>query len=382
MKILLDFTSRAAGGGVTFLNNFIPNLAKLRTDHLFYLFTPAPLSYSLPANFTVIPVQARFPYEIWKILWYQITIKNFILKENIDLFYGSTGISPLTLTCPSILTLQNLWPFLSNEAALPIKILKYLRKKYINKSSQLATLIHFASFSAFQEHIRLGLNIDQKKAKIIHFGIGNIFFKIHDSLFLEEYLRTINLHNKEFILFVGNIFRHKNIIDLIKAYSIMKDKIKGSIPYLVIAGRLMEDDYMNELNLLVEKLLIKDYVIFLGEINYDNLPLIYRSAKLFVFPSVLETFGFPMIEAMACQVPLIASDIPIAHELCGEASLYFPPNDPEKLASLMLNVMQDNDLRKSLVEKGVNIAKTFTWEDTALKMLTLFSEAYSKKHAE
>jgi glycosyltransferase involved in cell wall biosynthesis len=375
MKILLDFTSRAAGGGVTFLNNFIPHLAHIESNNIYYLFLPTPLSYNLPSNFKIKVVQLRSPYELWKIHWYQFVVKQFIQHEKIDLFYGSTGISPLKLTCPSVLTLQNLWPFLSNEASLQSKALKYLRKKFINKSAKSAALIHFASLSALQEHVRLGLSIDRQKARVVHFGIGNKFFKENEVL--SNDLKIILRQNKNYILFVGNIFRHKNIITLIKAYNIIKNKFKGDTPDLLIAGKIMEADYMNEINLWIEQYSIHENVIFLGDVNYDYLPSIYRSAQFFVFPSVLETFGFPMIEAMACKVPLICSNIPIAHELCRDASLYFNPHDERELAALMLKVIEDGFLQKSLVEKGRRIADTFTWNDMARKMVALFSEAYA-----
>ena len=92
MKILLDFTSRATGGGVTFLNSFIFNLAKIKADNIYYLFIPSPLQFDLPSNFNIILVRPYPLYELWKFIWHQLLINNFIKKEKIDLFYGSRGL--------------------------------------------------------------------------------------------------------------------------------------------------------------------------------------------------------------------------------------------------------------------------------------------------
>ena len=377
-KIVLDFTSRAMGGGLTFLNNFIINLARIKTDNFYYLFTSSPFKFDLPSNFRIIRVNPLATYEFWKFFWHQFAIKNFIEKEKINLFYGSTGISPFNIKCSIVLTLQNLWPFYLSGSSLLSKLEKRSRKLYINKCTNIATFIHFASFASYQEHLSFGLKITNDKARIIPFGISNIFFDKIDSVNSSNYLETLNLKNKKYILFVGNIYRHKNISSLIKAFAIFSREINNEY-YLVIAGKIMENNYYRKLLTLINFLSIQNKVIFLGDINYDQLPEIYHAAKLFVFPSALETFGFPMIEAMACRVPQIAADTPIAREICGDASIYFPLYDHERLASLMLNLIADDDLKESLISKGVKRATHFTWEEMARNMLKLFSEAILSK---
>ena len=373
-KFFLDFTSRATGGGITFLNNFILNLANIKTDNIYYLFTSGRLPFNLPPNFKLIQVTPLATYEFWKFFWHQLGIRNFIEKEKIDLFYGSTGITPFNINCPIVLTLQNLWPFLLSKSSLFINLEKYSRKLYINKCTQLATLIHFASFSSYQEHLSLGLNITKDKARIIPFGIHKMFFDKIDSVSSYNYLKSLNLANKKYILFVGNIYEHKNILTLLKAFAFFSQRT-GSEYYLVIAGKVMEKNYFRKILYLINFLAIQNKVIFLGEINYNKLPALYQAAKLFVFPSLLETFGFPMIEAMSSGVPLLVADTPIGREMCEDASVYFPIFDHERLASLMLRVIEDDDLKESLISKGLKIATNYTWEKMSENMLQLFSEA-------
>jgi glycosyltransferase involved in cell wall biosynthesis len=377
VKVFLDFTSRASGGGVTFLKNFILNLSKVNSHNIYYLFLPTPLSFNLPSNFKTIIVKSFPPYEAWKLLWYTTTINNFIKREKIDLFYGSTGISPLNTDCSTVLTLQNLWPFLPNHSTIFFKIIKRLKKKIIIKCSQRATLLHFASFSAYQYHVKWGLNIDPQKVRIVPFGIDNIFFNKNDLSRVGVLRNNYNLFNVKYLLFVGNIFKHKNIETLLKAFAVFHNNYYYKDIKLVIAGKVMEQDYFLELNKLINDLDIKDNTLFLDEVNYDDLPLLYQSAELFVFPSALETFGFPMLEAMACKVPLLVADTPIAHELCKDAALYFPANDQEIIVHLMLKVIRNSKLKQSLVEKGLDTARNFSWEGMVQKMITIFSEAVS-----
>jgi glycosyltransferase involved in cell wall biosynthesis len=380
MKIILDFTSRASGGGLTFQNHFISNLAGIDNKNNYYLFTSAEVQFQLPSNFNVQVIKPTMPYELWKILWYNMSLNKFIKKEGIDLFYGATGISPLLLNCPSILSLQNLWPFSLDHSSLIIKIKKNLNKEYIKKSSDHAALLHFPSVASFNEYIQLGLRIEPNKARIVHFGIGEHFLneaKSNDVKLnhLNRLNRPINFEHKEYILFVGNIFRHKNITTLIKAFKLIGNNIHMKNINLVIAGRVMEQDVMDDLTNLSRKLDIYERLLFIGEINYLRLPTLYTNAKMFISPSELETFGFPMVEAMASGTPIITADIPISREICGDAALYFPTYDEVALASLISKLWQDDASTQDLIDRGYSRAKSFTWKEMAKNMVSLFEEA-------
>ena len=373
MKVLLEFSSRLKGGGKTFLDNFVQNLAKIDSKNIYHLFVSSKLSYSLPPNFLVKVVSTKMPYELWKIFWYQTKLRKYMANEKIDLFYGPSGISPINTSCQTLLTLQNLWPFYSDQLPFYLKIRKSLLKWFIIRSVKSAALLHFPSLSAEHDHIKLGLHFDYKKARVIPFGVGDAYLVNHGSKKSHMILNELNLADKNYILFVGNIFRHKNLTTLVKAFARVLHQLNHEI-YLVIAGKIIEPDYYSEMLALAHNLRIKSNLIFTGEIIQDALPPVYRNAKLFVFPSLLETFGFPMLEAMASKIPLLTSDIAISREICGDAACYFPTYDDATLASLMIKFLSDHEVRRSLIRKGWERAKRFSWQNMAQNMLNLFEE--------
>jgi glycosyltransferase involved in cell wall biosynthesis len=124
-----------------------------------------------------------------------------------------------------------------------------------------------------------------------------------------------------------------------------------------------------------EKLPFSDRIIFTGYINDINeLTNIYQKALIFVFPSVYESFGFPPLEAMACGCPVVVSNVASLPEVCGDAAYYVDPYSVESIAEGIYNVLTDESLRQSLIKKGLERAKLFSWEKAAKEHLKVFEE--------
>jgi len=121
---------------------------------------------------------------------------------------------------------------------------------------------------------------------------------------------------------------------------------------------------------------IDEKVQFFGEIPFESMPEVYQGADLFVLPSFLETFGIPLIEAMASGVPVIAANSTSCPEVVGDAGILFDPTNPGELAEKITMVLRDQDLRNTMIKKGLARARTFSWEETARKTLAVFEEAY------
>jgi len=123
---------------------------------------------------------------------------------------------------------------------------------------------------------------------------------------------------------------------------------------------------------------LQERVHLIGAVKHSTLPSIYKAAKLFVLPSLQETFGHPLIEAMASGLPIVASDIPVIREICQQAAVYFDPNDPDDLRAKMEEVLSNSRLREKLIQKGLERAKIFSWEKCAKQTLAVFKEAYEQ----
>jgi len=193
----------------------------------------------------------------------------------------------------------------------------------------------------------------------------------------ENTLKKYGIYSK-FILVVATLEPRKNIGVLVDAY---KELIKMSdIPHkLVICGK--KGWKYSEVLDRINQPDLKGRVIITGYVPNEHLPVFYRQADLFVYPSLYEGFGLPPLEALSYGVPVITSNAASLPEVVGDAALTFEPNNAHMLAELMLKVLTDEELRNSLREKGPRRAAQFSWNITAEKTIELYRELLEKEEA-
>lgn len=141
---------------------------------------------------------------------------------------------------------------------------------------------------------------------------------------------------------------------------------------LVLAGRCFDHVYYDDMMRFIRQKGIEEKVLFLGEIPYNELPFLYASCLLFVYPSTCENCPNILIEAMACGAPILASNIEPMPEMCADAAIYFDPTNPVAMADIILGILQNQELISTLREKAIERAKTFSWENTAISTLEIF----------
>ena len=220
-----------------------------------------------------------------------------------------------------------------------------------------------------QEIIRY-TKADYKKIFVTYNAIDNRRFKIIDSNnFLESIRKKYGLPEK-FILFVGNLKPHKNIKNLLLALKHINNL------NLVIVGK--KEGFItgdNEITYLIQNSsFLQNRVYFTGYVADEEIPVIYNLASLFVFPSLYEGFGFPPLEAMATGTPVVASNAASIPEVCGDAALYFNPLNIENIAENILKVIQDNELKNTLIHKGFDQVAEYSWEKSANKLINVINK--------
>ncbi|MEW6675514.1 MAG: glycosyltransferase family 1 protein [Nitrospirota bacterium] len=175
----------------------------------------------------------------------------------------------------------------------------------------------------------------------------------------------------KYILYVGALRKNKNLESLLKAFQILK-KEKSIFQKLVLAG---PKDWGNEkIFLEIKRLNLEDEVIVTGAISNEDLPLIYKRADVFVFPSLHEGFGYPPLEATACGTPVVVSNTSSLPEVVGEAGLYFDPLNPKDIAEKIYQVLSSPALAEKLRNLGLKRAQEFSME----KMIQKYLEVYKK----
>ncbi len=204
-------------------------------------------------------------------------------------------------------------------------------------------------------------NLAPQKVVVTPYGVDSRFKPVEDKTLLNN-LREKYQTSEKFILGLGNLQPRKNFHLLAEAFALAKSR-HGLDAKLVIAGQSAGQS--QALFALVEKLGIGNSVVFTGYVPEEDLPTLYSAASLFVFPSLEEGFGFPVLEAMACGTPVITSDIPCLREIVADSSLLFDPASPAQLAHLMVETLENEPTRQELRQKGLNRSLKFSWEETA-----------------
>lgn len=182
-----------------------------------------------------------------------------------------------------------------------------------------------------------------------------------------------------FALYLGGYDMRKNVETLLRAYATVREGTADQFP-LVLAGRLPEKrtPRFSDVRGLVEQLALGDIVRPIGWVDEEDAPTLYRMASCFVYPSRYEGFGLPVLEAMACGTPVVAANTTSIPEIVGEAGFLVQPDDVRGMAGAILAVLLQDDLARSLREKGLARAAQFSWERTAAQTLAVYERALSQ----
>ncbi|HOP48055.1 MAG TPA: glycosyltransferase family 1 protein [Desulfobacteraceae bacterium] len=172
---------------------------------------------------------------------------------------------------------------------------------------------------------------------------------------------------EEYILFVGTLEPRKNLSLLVRALNIAKNKIP-----LIMAGWQGWGD--KKWMQLIDEQKLQGNIVFTGHVDEETLACLYTGASAFVYPSLYEGFGLPIIEAMACGSPVVCSNVSSIPEVAGDAALQINPADEEDIAHALDRVMTDSVLRQTLIQRGFERAKDFSWRETAVKTLEVFAQ--------
>src|SRR5262249_42574256 len=183
--------------------------------------------------------------------------------------------------------------------------------------------------------------------------------------------------NYPYLLYAGNIRRHKNIPRLIEAFAVVRERLKDHPTYqhlrLVIIGDTISQ--FPAVRQAVIKSRVENVVRFLGFVPFDTLRCFYESAAAFVFPSRYEGFGLPPLEAMACGAPVVVSNVSSLPEVVGDAAVQVNPPNLFQIARGIRQVLLDEELRAELIQRGKQQAARFSWDTAAREVLAIYTEA-------
>lgn len=233
---------------------------------------------------------------------------------------------------------------------------RILRPLLINKAARVITVSNFSK----QEIIDL-FKTEESKINVIYEGKEHILNAQTDS----SILKKLNIDNHSFILSVGSLNPRKNFRKLIDAY--LSLKLNGY--KLVIVGGENKKAFANSGNF--ER---NNSVIFTGSIPDEQLKALYLNAAMFVCPSLYEGYGLPVLEAMACKCPVVASDIPSFREIFQSSAFYVDPNSQESISTGISRVLSEKELRDRLIKEGLERAGLCSWDNTARDFINVLKK--------
>ncbi len=289
--------------------------------------------------------------------------------NSLDLYHGLSGEIPMGKSrIPRIVTIHDLiflkFPELYNP--LDSKIYNFKSHFAVNNSQIVISISH-----STKQDILTYYNTNPDKIRVVYQSYNPVFNKKVPATERKKILDKYNLP-ANYILYVGTIERRKNLLTLLKA----ADYLKIDIPIIVV-GRF-KSDYKKTILDFLSAAKIKKNIHFVHDVEFADLPAIYQSAIVFVYPSVYEGFGIPVIEAQQSGVPVITSNTSSLPEAAGPHSILINPEDYEQLAEGLAKLLNNENLRQEMIKAGFEYVKKFSPENFANSLMQVYKEAVGK----
>ncbi len=370
MNILIDFSQipkQKVGVGVYALN-LVKQIAKLDLENSYYILVQDDehsLDSSERNNFKLINIQSKiFRKVIFRLLLEQWLIPYIIIKKKIDIVHSLHYSFPLiTFRAKKVVTIHDMTFFKFPKYHQIIK--RYYFSFFIHLVARMADKVISLSESTLRDFISL-TSARKDKVSVVHLGVDwatSSFPRERAELVKKKY----GIDGK-YLLFVGMIEPRKNVGNLILAYDKLLKVNKDY--HLVIVGK-KGWGYRKVFN-LIDDLRLHDRITFTGFVEEEDKPFIIRDAKIFVYPSMYEGFGIPVLEALSLGIPTITSNVSSLPEITGGAALLVDPANVDELYLGIKRLLEDETLYQELKKKAVLQARKFSWMKTAQKTIELY----------
>lgn len=362
MNIGVD-ASRATRGLRTGTENYslhvVRELAGLPSPHQFTLYFNQPPE---PGLFPDSPRVRQRPMPFPR-LWTHVRLASEMLLRPPDVLFVPAHVLPLAH--PRAVATVHDMGYRHFPEAHTWKARLYL--EWGTRHNARASRLVIADSHATREDLVKFYGISESKIRVAYPGVRPDLSPVRDAVRLNETLGRYGIP-PPYALYVGTLQPRKNLRRLIEAFAQVPE------PYTMVLAGKKGWLYANILR-RAESLGIGHRVLFPGYVQDEDLPALLSGASLFAFPSLYEGFGMPVLEAMACGVPVVCSDTSSLPEVAGDAALTVSPTDTEALAAAMNRVLTDEELRRALIARGLERARLFTWRRCAEEILVTLEEA-------
>jgi len=353
----------------TYLSELLNTVAGLDGRHEFILYAHRPITFDIPSS----RFQVRIRRTLMDVgsLWLQLYAPALAAADGVDLFWGADFLLPLGLPqrIPAAVTVYDLVPFLFPQT---MQLSNYLVTRFLLPPSLArAQRIMVISESAAAD-VRRVLGISPDRISVVTPGV-RAGFEVRDPLEARHRIaeRLDVDAGRPYLLTVGTVEPRKNLITLVKALASLPRATRARFSLLVAGAPGWK---ASALHGLARPLVREGTLRFLGFVSQEDLPWLYAGAAMFLFPSLYEGFGIPVIEAMASGVPVLGSDIPVMREVTRNAAAFVAPTAADDWAKAIVDLLDDPPRQAEMRAQGLAQAAGYSFEQSAHRLLDVFAE--------
>jgi glycosyltransferase involved in cell wall biosynthesis len=347
--------------------NLVKTLFEIDRVNEYYLFTGASQKtnpdWDFP-NVHVIGSNLKTGDNLRNHLWEQFVLPRLATKYEVDILHSPANLAPLFYRGKSIVHIHDLC-FVVNPQWYSYAfrtVYNFIIPRLVKRSTKIITNSNNSRNDLF-----LFCEADSQKVSLVYWAVDDSFAKPPekpqpgDSDIPDDY-----------ILYVGSLEPRKNIKTLVAAYELMRNTHPDIKTKLILIGG--ESPLFAEVRLKIKK--YSEDVIFKGFVDDSTLRKYYHNAVVAAYPSLYEGFGLPPLEAMASHVPVVTSNISSIPEVVGDAAIMVNPHDEEELARVLALVIKDRELRESMIRKGIEQVKNYSWYKVARRIISIYHEVF------
>ncbi|MFH1309481.1 MAG: glycosyltransferase family 1 protein [Candidatus Omnitrophota bacterium] len=361
---------KQSGIGI-FLRNLILNLKKYDRKNEYVLFFGDKL---IPKEIQETGFECDVPKkptgnQISKIMWAHCYLPSAAKRRRIDVFHETSFVAPIFGKIPCVTTVHDTaylrFPYCYTRRNR--LYFKALVPKTLKKSKLIIAPSNFTKSDIINT-----FSVKEEKIRVVYRSVNESFKVLDDKDSLKKVKQKYGIKG-DFVLSVSAISPRKNLITAIKAFKLLKDKNDFNGQYVIVGGKgwLYEEVFKE----VADSGLSED-IVFCEYVPEDDLVSLYNGASVFVYVSLFEGFGIPLVEAMACGLPIVTSNVSSMPEIAGKAARLVDPNKVEEIARAISDLSDKaSSLRSTAVELGLKQAREFSWKKTTKNMIAVYEDA-------
>ncbi len=320
----------------------------------------------VPDNVHPIIASPQAASPMSRILWEQTRLPGQLRQLKPTIFHSMAYSLPVLSKIPSIVTIYDLSFFREPERlTTPRRIYLQNMVRYAVRHADRILAISEAG----KRELTAVLRVSPKRISVAYPGVDPQCKPAPEDEIAR--FKAQSEVPERFILHVGTIEPRKNLPVLVRAYADLSNDIRDAVKLVLIGGKGWQTE---PLFALIEKLGLEANIVFPGYVPDEDLPLWYGTADLFAYPSVYEGFGIPIVEAMACGTPIIASNTSSLPEAAGPHSILLPPDDAAAWGQAITKLLEDSAQRQQIAQEGLRYVKKFTWQNTAASTVDTYQK--------